>query len=61
VSNELREVKCFLDKERVCDDSCRAFNGRSEDCKLLERSAVVARSLKAFMHWVYQPDAPKIR
>jgi len=53
-------LKCWLDKDRDCDESCKAFNKRSEECKLLERSAVVSRAFKVMMHWLNQPDAPKI-
>jgi hypothetical protein len=53
-------AKCFLDKERPCDATCKAFNMKSSDCKLLERSALVSRAFKSMMHWLNQPDAPKI-
>ena len=53
--------KCWLDKERDCDKTCKAFNARSEDCKLLERSATVSSAFKTMMRWLSQPDTPKIR
>jgi hypothetical protein len=54
-------VNCFLDKTRACDKTCKAFNERSEDCKFLERSALVSRSFKLLMHWLGQNDAPSIK
>lgn len=53
--------RCFLNAERHCEDSCKAFNKKTEDCKLLERSAVVSRSFKLLMSWLGQADPPRVR
>ena len=54
-------MNCFLDKDRPCDATCKAFNKKTKECKLLERSALVSRTFKLLMHWLGQTDAPKIR
>lgn len=52
---------CFLDKDRVCEKTCKAFNEKTSGCKLLERSALVSRMFKQLMHWVGQSDVPRIK
>lgn len=53
--------QCFLDKERTCGDDCTAFNEKAQACKLLERSAGIARAFRVMMSWLGQHDPPKVR
>ncbi len=52
---------CFMDSQRICGSDCKAFNKKTEDCKLLERSSTVSRALKQMMSWLAQADPPRIR
>ena len=37
---------CFLDSQRICDASCRAFEPKKEECAILKSLGAISSSLQ---------------
>jgi hypothetical protein len=51
---------CFLDKDRICGEDCKALNKKTKGCRILERQGLLARFMKQLMAYLSQGEIPRI-
>lgn len=53
------ELACFLDQTRPCNDSCKAFDLKMKDCRLLRTASILSVAIQSIATDVKSKGGPK--